>query len=409
MYYIIKEGNFMNKCYCRLYQKIMKTAAVFLPWRQPEVISGQHATEKVADLLKKLHYGNVLVVTDKVLRGLGLLDPMLKKMEEEGIQYFIFDEVQPNPSIHNVEAALKVFKDNKCEAIVAFGGGSVMDCAKVTGARFVKPKKPISKMRGQLKILKKLPTIIAIPTTAGTGSETTLAAVITDPEHQDKYAINDTSLIPPYAILDPVVTKGLPKKITSTTGMDALTHAVEAYIGHSNTKETRRNAKEAVKLIFENVYEAYSNGENLEARENMLNASYKAGVAFTRAYVGYVHALAHALGGFYGTPHGLANAVLLPYVLEEYGESAYKPLSELYDVVVPNSTFTRDRKAKEFIKMIKELNAKMEIPPFISDLKAEDIDALALHAYKEANPLYPVPEEWPLETFKKMYKKVLAN
>ena len=208
-----------------------------------------------------------------------------------------------------------------------------MDTAKGIGARVACPRKPISKMKGLLKVGRKLPLLIAVPTTAGTGSETTVAAVISNPVTHEKYPINDPKLVPDYAVLDPNLIIGLPNKITSTTGMDALTHAIEAYIGGSNTRKTKKSAKIAVKLIFENLEETYNNPTNKDARNNMLIASYHAGVAFTRAYVGYVHALAHTLGGFYGVPHGLANSILLPVVLEEFGSKAHKKLAELADLV----------------------------------------------------------------------------
>ena len=179
-----------------------------------------------------------------------------------------------------------MYVKNGCEGVIAFGGGSAMDCAKVAAARVVKPNQSVRAMRGQLKVHKKLPPLFAVPTTAGTGSETTVAAVVTDPETHEKNAVNDTCLRPKYAVLDPELTVGLPPHITSTTGMDALTHAVEAYIGKSNTKETIAEAEEAVKLIFANLEKAYTDGKDLEARGNMLKGSYLAGRAFTHAYVG---------------------------------------------------------------------------------------------------------------------------
>lgn len=193
-----------------------------------------------------------------------------------------------------------------------------------------KPNQPLSRMKGILKVHKRLPLLIAIPTTAGTGSETTLAAVITDAKTRHKYAINDFPLIPRYAVLDPKVTLSLPPFITATTGMDALTHAVEAYIGNSTTPDTRKDALRAVKLIFSNLDTAYTDGSNVEARKNMLKASFYAGCAFTKSYVGYVHAVAHSLGGEYNVPHGLANAILLPFVLEAYGKKIQKNCTDLH-------------------------------------------------------------------------------
>ena len=383
----------LNNIYCRTFQKVMKFSVNFLDWTPPKVVKGAGAVKQLPELVKKEGLDNVLVVTDKGLMSLHLLDGLFEGLEKAGIKYSVYDEVQPNPTIYNVEDALKIYKENNCQGFIAFCGGSPMDCAKVTAARVVKPNKTPSEMRGLLKILKKLPPFFAVPTTAGTGSETTIAAVISNPDTHEKNAINDPSLRPKYAILDPELTLGLPPHITSTTGMDALTHAVEAYIGGSNTKQTFEDARIATKLIFENIEKVYENGKDVEARENMLVGSFHAGLAFTRAYVGYVHAIAHNLGGMYGIPHGLANAVILPYVLDYFGETAYKRLAELADIAGVSGPAQGDReKAKRFIAAIRELNAKMNIPTGFEQIKDEDIPLIAERALKEGNPLYPVPK-----------------
>lgn len=396
-----------NTFYCRAFQKTMKVAVNFLDWTPPQVLKGAGSIKELPALVKKQGISNVLVVTDKGLMGLHLLDSLFEGLEAEGIKYSVFDGVQPNPTIYNVEDALKIYKENNCEGFIAFGGGSPMDCAKITAARVVRPKMTPSDMRGLLKIRKKLPPFFAVPTTAGTGSETTIAAVISNPDTHEKNAVNDPSLRPAFAVLDPELTVGLPPHITSTTGMDALTHAVEAYIGHSNTKQTEKDAIIATKLIFENIEKAYADGKNLEARENMLVASFHAGLAFTRAYVGYVHAIAHNLGGMYGIPHGLANAVILPYVLDYFGDTAYKRLAELADVAGVSGPAQGDReKAKNFIAAIRELNAKMGIPDKFDQIKDEDIPLIAERALKEGNPLYPVPKIMDIEDCKALIKKL---
>ena len=296
----------MNKkayeLYCRAYQGIMRTAALVLDWSEPKLIKGSGAVKELPKTIKELGYNNVLVVTDKGLMGLHLLDGMFEELKNNEIAYVVYDGVQPNPTINNIEEARALYLGNGCQAIIAFGGGSSMDCAKACGARIARPDKQIPQLRGQLKVMKSIPMLFAIPTTAGTGSETTIAAVVSNPETHEKNAINDPKLRPKYAVLDPDLTIGLPPHITSTTGMDALTHAVEAYIGQSNTPDTEEKARIATKMIFENLEKAYKDGKDITARENMLLASYYAGVAFTRAYVGYVHAIAHNLGGMYGIP-----------------------------------------------------------------------------------------------------------
>ena len=323
------------------------------------------------------------------------------------IKYIIFDKTQPNPTVKNVEEALELYKRNNCNCLIAIGGGSSMDCAKALGAKVAYPKKTVGQMKGILRVLRKLPTLIAIPTTAGTGSEVTLASIITDSEKQHKYALMSFPLIPHYAVLDASLTYSLPPHLTSTTGMDALTHAVEAYIGRSTSKETRKLALDATKLIFENIEIAYADGKNHQARENMLHAAYKAGVAFSKSYVGYIHAVAHSLGGQYGTPHGLANAVIMPYVLETYGKSVYKKLHKLGSVAgICDRKDSYEIGAKKFIEAIKKLNKDMGIPDKLKDIRKEDISIMAKHAEKEANPLYPVPKLMTRKELENFYYKV---
>ena len=382
------------KAYCRVYQKTLKLAMNFLDWSEPELLKGAGAVKKLPSAVKAKKVDNVLVVTDKGLTGLHLLDGLYESLDAQGVKYTVYDGVQPNPTIDNIETAVELYQNNCCNGIIAFGGGSPMDCAKACGARIVRPKKTVPELRGQLKVLKKLPPLFAVPTTAGTGSETTIAAVVSNPVTHEKNAINDPRLRPVMAVLDPELTVGLPQKITSTTGMDALTHAVEAYIGHSNTKTTRRAAEEATRLIGENLLTAYEDGKNLTARGNMLEGSYLAGLAFTRAYVGYVHAIAHNLGGMYGTPHGLANAVILPYVLDYYGKTAWKPLAKLAKIsgFVETANRSNEEIANAFIARIREMNAAMNIPEKFDFIKEEDIPLIAQRALKEGNPLYPVPK-----------------
>lgn len=379
----------MNTIYYRLYQAGFRAGSGFLPWRKPEII---HSVLTLPRVISDLHLRKPLIVTDSVIASIGLMDGLLEGLKAAGISYAIYDKTVPNPTIDNIEAARNAYKENACDCLIAFGGGSSMDCAKGVGARLARPNKSIPQMKGILRVRKQLPTLFAIPTTAGTGSETTIAAVITNSATHEKYAINDMALIPHYAVLDPTLTIGLPPHITSTTGMDALTHAVEAYIGQSNTPETLAESRKAVKLIFDNILKAYKNGSNLEARNSMLIASHSAGIAFTRAYVGYVHAIAHTLGGFYGIPHGLANAVILPHVLEYFGSAVYKPLSELADLVgISDSNASAEEKAKAFIEAIKSLNQQMAIPTSLEGIRPADVSTMVDRAMREAHPLYPVP------------------
>lgn len=380
----------------------------FMPWRKPELLEGNGSFEGAVKFMAERGVKRPLVVCDKAALERGALDGFFKKAE--GIlDYAVYEGVLPNPTVYQVEEGLKIYLTRQCDALLAFGGGSVMDCAKAIGARAVRPKKTVGQMRGLLKVSKKLPPFFAVPTTAGTGSECTVAAVITDPEKHDKYAVNDFSLIPHYAVLDPSLTLGLPPFLTATTGMDALTHAVESYVGRGNTKKTKRYAEEAVKLVFGNLKEATLNGKNPEARAAMQKAAYLAGLAFTRAYVGYVHALAHALGGTYGLAHGYANAVLLPRVLETYGGSVNKKLAKLAKICnLAEKSDKNSVAARKFIDAIDVLNEELGVGKTFGDkIKEADFRAMAKHAAKEANPLYPVPKLLNAKQLERIYYKVL--
>ena len=382
----------VKKAFFRAYQQTFRVAMCVFDWSEPTLLEGPGSIKKLPAFIKSKGLNKVLIVTDKGLMGLHLLDSLFEELDKAGVEYVVYDGTQPNPSIENIEDARALYVDNNCQGVIAFGGGSPMDCAKAAAARVTNPKISVRKMRGVLKLHHKLPPFFAVPTTAGTGSETTLAAVVTDTATHEKNAINDIRLKPRFAVLDPELTVGLPPHITSTTGMDALTHAVEAYIGKSNVKSTEVYAEKATKMIFENIEKAYTNGKDIEARDQMLKASFYAGQAFTRAYVGYVHAIAHNLGGQYGVPHGLANAVILPYVLEYYGETAHKRLAKLSEIAGVKTTGTDKEKAEAFIEAIKTLNKNMNIPDGFDMVQEKDIPVIVERALKEGNPLYPVPK-----------------
>ena len=382
----------VKKAFFRAYQQTFRVAMCVFDWSEPTLLEGPGSIRKLPGFIKSKGLNKVLIVTDKGLMGLHLLDSLFEELDKAGVEYVVYDGTQPNPSIENIEDARALYVDNNCQGVIAFGGGSPMDCAKAAAARVTNPKISVRKMRGVLKLHHKLPPFFAVPTTAGTGSETTLAAVVTDTATHEKNAINDIRLKPRFAVLDPELTVGLPPHITSTTGMDALTHAVEAYIGKSNVKSTEVYAEKATKMIFENIEKAYTNGKDIEARDQMLKASFYAGQAFTRAYVGYVHAIAHNLGGQYGVPHGLANAVILPYVLEYYGETAHKRLAKLAEIAGVKTTGSDKEKAEAFIEAVKTLNKNMNIPDGFDMVQEKDIPVIVERALKEGNPLYPVPK-----------------
>lgn len=398
--------NTLRKIYCRTFQKAFHIAIPFLPYRKPKIAG---SVKELPEIIMRHKCTHVLIITDGGIMKLGLTRRLEKALKEAGIPYTIYDKTVANPTTVNVRATLELYHKEGCDAIIGFGGGSSMDCAKAVGACAVKPNQSLAQMKGILKVHKKLPLLMAVPTTAGTGSETTLAAVITDADTRYKYAINDFPLIPRYAVLDPKVTLSLPPFITTTTGMDALTHAVEAYIGNSTTIDTRRDALKAVKLIFENIDIAYEHGDNIQARRNMLHASFYAGCAFTKSYVGYVHAVAHSLGGQYNVPHGLANAILLPLVLREYGSCIDKKLHRLAIAAGLADKNTPDHEAAElFIQAIEEMKERLGIVNIVKEIQETDIPKLSHYADKEANPLYPVPKLMDASELEKFYYMLMS-
>ena len=399
--------NPIKAIYCRSVQAVLRAALPVLPYREPQVF---HSCGELSNVFQKENIRRVLIVTDAGIVRSGIAAQLEAVLDEDDISYAVYDQTRPNPTVVNVEQALSLYRRYRCQALIAIGGGSSMDCAKAVGARLARPGTPLGKLKGTLRILRPLPTLIAIPTTAGTGSETTLAAVITDTQVQHKYVMNDFVLIPKYAVLDARLTLSLPPHLTATTGMDALTHAVEAYIGRSTTRQTRQEALEATRLVFANVERAYRNGKDYEARSNMLTAAYRAGIAFSRSYVGYVHAVAHSLGGQYNIPHGLANAVLLPYVLESYGSCIHRKLHDLAVAAGVASPQEEDAgAAAKFIRAIRQLNARMGIPETLEGIRPEDIPVMAAHAEKEANPLYPVPRLMTREELTFFYEQVAGK
>lgn len=397
--------NLVNKASCRVYQGVMRLAMPLLPYRSPRALD---SVQQVPAVLKEQGIGRVLLVTDSFLHKSGMLEPLKKALADNDIGCTVYDETVPNPTVRNVEAARERYLKNGCQGLIGFGGGSAIDCAKAVGARMAKPNLPVSKMEGVMKISKQIPFLVAVPTTAGTGSETTLATVITDDENHHKFPISDFPLIPRVAVLDPEMTRTLPPSMTATTGMDALTHAIEAYIGRATTQQTRQEALQAASLIAQNLEKAYADGNDMTARANMLKAAFLAGDAFSKSYVGYCHAVAHSLGGQYHTPHGLANAVLLPYVLEAYGSAIYKKAKDIAIAMgIADTSSDEGQATKDLIAHIRRMNENMGIPTKLKGIQEADIPMLAGLAAKEANPLYPVPVLMSKEELQQFYRDVM--
>ncbi|WP_286234891.1 iron-containing alcohol dehydrogenase [Thalassotalea sediminis] len=358
----------------------------------PALVTGSNHLEDVPELLQRHGKSCVFIATDKGLMQLGLIKPLLHLLEEKGIKFYVFDGITPDPTIEVIEQGRCYFTENQCDAIVALGGGSVIDCAKGVAASVTK-NKSIASLAGLFRVRKRLPYFIAIPTTAGTGSETTLVAVVTNSQQQQKFTVIDPCLVPAVALLDPALTIGLPRQITAETGIDALTHAIESYISKHATTLTRQYGLNAMQRIFSALPSAYDDGSNVAARNEMLLASYYAGAAFTRASIGYVHAMAHQLGAIYHIPHGRANAVLLPHILEFSKNKVIDKYAELAVLLgFIDKEESQPVQAQAFLGRVKTLLEQINIPQYFEQLQPRDIPNIATRAIKEAYCEYPVPK-----------------
>jgi alcohol dehydrogenase class IV len=378
-----------------------------LPIPQPTLLVGPGASARLGRVIGDFGHRRILLVTDGIISKLGLTAPLTEALDQSGTSFVVFDAVTPDAPIDVIEKGIELFKDEGCDAIVAFGGGSVMDAAKAIGLSAANGKHP-RQLVGYFRGLHAPVPIYAVPTTAGTGSEVTVAAVISDPEHNRKLVIADTRIVPRMAALDPSLMTGLPSHVTAATGMDALTHAIEAYIGHWGTAFTDRMALSAVGMIYENLPVAFRNGSDLAAREKMALASTYAGFAFTRANVGNVHAIAHQLGGRYHTPHGLANAIMLPHVLRFSSTSTVGKLATLaIRAKVGQEGEAEATLARKFLDSIEAMNDRLKIPRQLDELREADIPELAKAACWEADTNYPVPRAMSQRDCEELLRQVL--
>jgi alcohol dehydrogenase len=375
----------------KIWQFLLKISTPLLFFRTPQLFTGPGSCLKLCEHIAAQGVKNLLIVTDAMLVKIGLLKPMQDKLAQLGVSCVVYDGVLPNPTIEQIENGLAMLKQHNCTSILAIGGGSSIDAAKVIAARATNPYK-IVHMSGLMRVAFKLLPLYVVPTTAGTGSEVTIAAVVSDPANTRKFAIMSPRMVPIAAALDGALMTGLPPPITSATGMDALTHAVEAYLSRNRTSKTDAEALEATRLIMQNLPTAVKNGGNVEARQNMALASFKAGVAFTTAGVGYVHAIAHNFGAYYHVPHGLANAIILPRVLDFSKPNCAPRLAKLAEVSgLKKGNETDEQLADAFIARVRAMNQEFGIPTQVDKLKAEDIPAITDKALTEAHLFYAVP------------------
>jgi alcohol dehydrogenase class IV len=382
----------------RFLKIFMEPVVKLVPQPRPVLFVGPDAALRLCRMIGEFGFRRVLIVTDAVLVKVGLVGPLGAELAARGIDVRIFDGILPDPTYPVVRQGHEAALAHKAEAIVAVGGGSCIDAAKVIAAMVTSRKAP-EKLLGFFRLSKPMLPLFVVPTTAGTGSEVTVAAVLTDPERHEKAAVVDPRIVPTAAALDAKLMQGMPPHITAATGMDALTHAVEAYLNVWPTAETAFHAVSTVRLVFANLPRAFSNGADLEAREAMALASFFGGLAFTKAYVGYVHAFSHKIGGTYGVPHGLANAITLPYVLDFIKDAPYAE-ARLAELAVAIGAGSADDShatlAQRFVDRVRELNRHIGIPEQIVQLREVDVPEIARAAMIEANRDYPVPKRMRL-------------
>lgn len=395
--------NILKKTFCRGFQGAFFVAMPVLPYKDPEIID---RIKDIPAILEKEGIKRPLVVTDSNLSEIGASKNLTNVLDEAGVDYVFFDKAFPNPTTGLVEKAYSKYTTKNCDGLISYGGGSPMDVAKAVGVRVVRPRKKLTQLAGIVKVFKKLPPIIAIPTTAGTGSETSVTTILVDSETRHKFGVSDFPLIPKYAVLDPVTIHELPRDIAASTGLDALVHAVEAYINRSHTRESKDYCELAVKWIFESLKDSVAH-KSPEAERQMLMASHYAGRALSRAYVGYIHAVSHSLSGMYDLPHGWTNAVLTPLVLRKYGEVVHKKLARLAICAGLGKVDETDAElAEKFIRAFEEMNEYYGIPKHIDVIREADIPRMARYAAKEANPVYPVPILWTAKDLEEIYREV---
>ena len=381
-----------------------------LPIRQPTLLVGPGSSRRLGQWVAGMRYRKLLLVTDPQVAQLGLMHDLTDALRAGGAAFVVFDQVTPDAPIPVIEQGIRLARSQECDALLAIGGGSAIDAAKAMSVALANPHRPVSALAGYFKGWNRPLPLYAVPTTAGTGSEVTVAAVVSDPVRRRKCVIVDTRLVPRIAALDPALMTSLPPGVTAATGIDALTHAVEAFIGTWATPATDGVALLAVELVFKHLRTACRDGGQLEARESMALASTYAGLAFTRANVGHVHAIAHQFGSRFHTPHGLANAIVLPQVLRFYlGEvhQASGSSRPQRHAVQPRLVERLARLAQRaglgeagdsdpalaaaFIVGVEALIRDIGLPSCLEALRESDIPALARAARHEADTRYPVP------------------
>ena len=368
-----------------------------------KLLCGQWSLENIPYELGRLRVKKPLMLVSGTMLQQGIL-----QMMGEPMPMVLESGIPQDSSFELVERLAAHAREEGCDGVVAIGGGSVLDAAK-TAAAAIANHKPAEKLVGTLKVKKQPMPLIAVPTTAGTGSETTIAAVISGTATHRKRQILDPKIVPFAAILDPELTVGLPQGNTIHTAMDALTHALEAYVSTYATPETDRYAEMAAKMIYEALPVVREEPKNVEMREQLLVASFLAGMAFTRTYVGYVHAFAHSIGGRYGVAHGLANAVLLPHIMEYYLPASAPRLARMAQICGISGDSDESTRARAFVESIAAMNQTGGVPERLAEFPRAEIDAVIKEAFQECHGTYPVPRYYTRPAARALLEQVCAE
>ncbi len=386
----LKLSRFKNQIVGKGYVTGLKAVTYLLNIPKPTVFMSRGSSLKLCETVSQFGLNKILIVTDAGLYKLGILDPIMAQLKASSMSYSVFFGVLPDPTFNVVEDGLKQYRAENCDSVLAIGGGSSIDAAKVialAASNHVEPRQLVGILKGK----KPSAPFFAIPTTAGTGSEATIGAVISDSVTHKKELVIDTKIVPLVAALDPDLMKGLPAPITAATGMDALTHLIEAYLSGFATEESDYYARSGIQMVFENLPQVYKRGSVIKAREKMALASYYGGLTINIAGLGYVHAFAHQLGARYGIPHGEANAKVLPYVLEFNKMASAGRMAEISRFLGLSSEDESEKhQAEKLIHAVKELIAGLNIPPTIPQISQADYGSIIQQAFKEANSTYAV-------------------
>jgi alcohol dehydrogenase class IV len=384
-------NHFFGKLLNYVWMFCLKVTASLPLIKEPNLFEGENSSLDLVDDIAGQNHKSVLIVTGAGLVRRGQVQPIVDRFEKHNISVTIFDRVEPDPTFSITNEALDLLLENQCECVLAIGGGSAMDLAKVIALSASNKKRP-EKLTGYFKALRKPLPFYAVPTTAGTGSEVTVISVLSDNQTKSKSFVIDPRTASLSTALDPTFMVTIPPALTAATGMDALTHAIEAYVGRNGSAYTDEQAMEAIRLICKYLPTAVADGSNIEARSALALASYKAGLAFTKASLGYVHAISHQLGAKYGVAHGLGNAILLPHVIKYSAPSIENKLATIAKAIgIDQANDDTQQLAKRMVEFLFDFNKEVGIPNHLAELKEQDFPGIVKDAMSEAYFNYPVP------------------